>query len=94
MYHGVSAKDNRYRVGAIIMDLHDPKKVIARTKNYFMEPEFDYELSGYYDGCVFPTGSVVKDGVLYVYYGCSDKYIGLATADFEKLVDSVYGEKL
>lgn len=90
LYHGVSEKDNRYRVGAIIMDLNDPKKVIARTKDYFMEPEFEYELCGYYDGCVFPTGNVVKDGVLYVYYGCSDKYIGVATADFNDLVEKVY----
>ena len=86
-------KDHRYRVGAIIMDLNDPKKVIARTEDFFMEPEFDYELCGYYDGCVFPTGNVVKDGVLYVYYGCSDKYIGVATVDFQTLVDYVYSFK-
>ena len=93
LYHGVSAKDNRYRIGAILMDLNDPKKVIARTKNYFMEPEFEYELCGYYDGCVFPTGNVVKDGILYIYYGCSDKYIGVATVDFKELVEEVYNER-
>ena len=90
LYHGVSSRDHRYRVGALLLDTFDPRKVIARTRNYIMEPEQDYELSGYYEGCVFPTGNVVKDGVLYVYYGCADKHIGLATADFSALVDELY----
>ena len=69
------------------MDLNDPRKILARTKDYLMEPELPYELEGIYEGCVFPTGNVVKDGVLYVYYGCADKYVSLATADFKTLVD-------
>ena len=41
-----------------------------------MEPEFDYEIEGYYKGCVFPTGNMIIDNKLYVYYGGADKYIG------------------
>ena len=86
LYHGVDDK-GIYRVGAVLMDLNDPRKILARTKDFIMEPEFSYELEGIYEGCVFPTGNVVKDGVLYVYYGCADKYVALATADFKTLVD-------
>lgn len=86
LYHGVD-DEGTYRVGAVLMDLADPRKIVARTKDFIMEPEFDYETKGIYNGCVFPTGSVVKDGVLFVYYGCADKYVSLATADFEKLVN-------
>jgi len=85
LYHGVDDK-GIYRVGAVLLDLNDPRKVIARTKDFLMEPEYDYETCGIYEGCVFPTGTVVKDGKLYVYYGTADTYIGLATADFEELV--------
>lgn len=85
LYHGVDDK-GIYRVGAVLMDLNDPRKIIARTKEYLMEPDQPYETEGLYDGCVFPTGNVVKDGVLYVYYGCADKHVSLATADFESLV--------
>ncbi len=85
LYHGVD-DEGTYRVGAVMLDLNNPKKILARTKEFLMEPEFDYETSGIYNGCVFPTGNVVKDGVLYVYYGCADTYIGLATCDFEELV--------
>ena len=66
LYHGVDDK-GIYRVGAVLLDLDDPRKVIARTKDFLMEPEFDYETCGIYEGCVFPTGAVVKDGTLYIY---------------------------
>ncbi len=85
LYHGVDAK-GVYRVGAVLLDLLDPRKVLARTKDFLMEPDREYELSGLYGGCVFPTGAVVKGSTLYVYYGCADQYIGLATADFSKLL--------
>jgi predicted GH43/DUF377 family glycosyl hydrolase len=87
IYHGVCKEDDAYRVGAILLDLNDPTKIIARTKEPIMVPEFDFEVKGYYNGCVFPTGNVVKDGVLYVYYGAADKFVCVATADFAKLVD-------
>lgn len=85
LYHGVD-DDGVYRVGAVLMDLNNPCKIIARTKAPIMEPDQPYELDGIYNGCVFPTGAVVKNGTLYVYYGCADKYISLATADFCQLI--------
>lgn len=85
LYHGVDDK-GVYRVGAVLLDLDNPKKIIARTKDFLMEPDQDFELQGLYEGCVFPTGAVVKDGLLYVYYGCADMYIGLATCNFDELI--------
>lgn len=86
IYHGVAEKDGNYRVGAVLLDLKDPSKVIARTKDFIMEPEFPHELNGYYNGCVFPTGNVVKEDVLYVYYGGADKNVCVATANFPTLI--------
>ena len=37
--------------------------------------------------CVCPTGNVVVDGVLYVYYGGADKYVGVATCRLEELLN-------
>jgi len=87
--HGVSKSDDSYRVGAVLLDLEDPTKILARTKTPIMEPDLDYEKTGFYNGCVFPTGNVVKDGVLYVYYGAADKYVCVATADFEELLQDM-----
>ena len=64
----------------------------ARTKDFLLEPETSYEKEGLYNGCVFPTGNVVKDGILYVYYGCADKYVSLATANFQELIDYLWTE--
>ena len=88
-YHGVSTKDNAYRVGAMLLDLNDPSIILKRTKDFLMEPEFDYETQGFYNGCVFPTGNVVKDGVLYVYYGAADKFICVATCDLDELLNEL-----
>ncbi len=91
LYHGVDDK-GVYRVGAVLLDLADPRRVIARTKDWLMQPEEPYETSGLYNGCVFPTGAVVRGGTLYVYYGCADQYIGLATCDFAQLIDYLADE--
>ena len=92
IYHGVANSDGGYRVGAVLLDLHDPRKILARTKDFLMEPEFDYETKGYYNGCVFPTGNAVVNGTLYVYYGAADKNICVATCDFDELINYLVTE--
>lgn len=90
LYHGVeNAGNGYYRVGAALLDINDPTKVIGRTKNWIMEPEYDYEIDGLYKGCVFPTGNAIVNGTLYVYYGAADKYIGVATANVNELTDYI-----
>lgn len=94
LYHGVEeGGKGYYRVGVALLDINDPKKVIARAENFIMEPEFNYEKEGFYNGCVFPTGNVVVDDTLYVYYGAADKYIGQATCSVSELLESLKKEK-
>ena len=93
LYHGVSCIDQYYRVGFVLLDLEDPTKILARTKDFVMEPEFDYEVNGLWTGCVFPTGIVEKDGLLYIYYGCADKYVAVATVPMEELLSYMNGLK-
>lgn len=93
LYHGVASRDDGYRVGAVILDEKNPEKIIARTKDFIMEPEFPFETDGYYNGCVFPTGISVKDGTMFVYYGAADKYVCVATADFAAFCDELYAQR-
>jgi beta-1,2-mannobiose phosphorylase / 1,2-beta-oligomannan phosphorylase len=88
LYHGVDDQ-GIYRVGVMLLDLNDPTKVIAKAADYIMEPEFDYEIKGFYNGCVFPTGNVVVGDTLFVYYGAADKYCAVATCSFSGLLDYV-----
>lgn len=92
LYHGVSSKDKMYRVGAMLLDLNDPTKIIARTKEPILEPK--KEEGSMYSGCVFPTGNVIKDGILYVYYGINDKYVGVATAPIDEFIKDLLKDKL
>jgi predicted GH43/DUF377 family glycosyl hydrolase len=86
LYHAVG-QDRFYRIGALLLDLDDPTIVTHRTRQWLLQPEEEYEIEGFYRGCVFPCGKVVVDGTLLVYYGGADKYCALATCDLQELVD-------
>lgn len=90
LYHGVDS-DNVYRVGAMLLDMEKPEKVAARAKSPILEPQEYYEKFGLFiPNVVFPTGNVVKGGLLYIYYGCCDTAISLATVPLDELVDFVW----
>ena len=87
IYHGV---DDRYvyRVGALLLDLEDVTRVIARADEFLMEPEEDWEKTGIIPNAVFPTAALWEPGrELLIYYGAADRVVGLATADMERLLD-------
>lgn len=94
-YHGVENVDPSkrrvcYRLSAMLLDLEDPSCVIARCPEPILEPTEYYERFGLYiPYVVFPTGGVVVDGLLYIYYGCCDTAIALATVPLDELVDHV-----
>lgn len=85
-YHGVS-EDNIYRVGAILLDLKDPLKIIARTDEPLFEPETKYEKEGIINDVVFPCGIVVINDKIFMYYGGGDKVVGVATLSLKKLLN-------
>ena len=86
IYHAVGP-DKKYRLGAMLLDLDEPTRVLHRSPNWILQPEEEYELNGYYTGCVFPCGNVVIDGTLFVYYGGADRVVALATCSMEDLLN-------
>ena len=93
IYHGVYSKDKAYRVGAMLLDLDNPSKIIAKTKDFLMEPEQKFETDGFYSGCVFPTGIVEVGEEYYLYYGAGDQCICLAKANKKALLKELLGDK-
>ena len=85
LYHAVGA-DKHYRLGAVLLDLEEPSRVLHRTSDWLMQPEADYELEGFYRGVCFPCGTVVMGGTLLFYYGGGDRVCALATCSFEELL--------
>ena len=88
IYHAVGP-DRHYRLGAMMLDLQNPAKVTHRISDWLMQPEADYELNGYYRGCIFPCGTAVIGETLFVYYGGADKYVGVATCSLQELIDDL-----
>ena len=93
IYHGVST-DKIYRAGAALLDLDDPRKVIARTKQPILEPVEDYEKIGDVNNVVFPTGTVVIDKKLLLYYGGADRVCCVASANIDELVEHILKDSI
>jgi predicted GH43/DUF377 family glycosyl hydrolase len=74
IYHGANA-ENQYCLGAFLMDLNDPSKVLTRTTEPIMVPTETYELSGFFGYVVFTNGHIVKDDELTIYYGAADEFV-------------------
>jgi predicted GH43/DUF377 family glycosyl hydrolase len=80
-YHAVSAPDGhpRYCMGAAILDLERPSRVLYRTPAPILQPQADYERNGLVSDVVFPSASELRpDGALDVYYGAADHVIAAA----------------
>lgn len=74
IYHGANA-DHQYCLGAFLLDLNDPSKVISRTTQPIMVPTEPYELSGFFGYVVFTNGHVVDGDALTIYYGAADEFV-------------------
>lgn len=81
-YHGMDANDQGigYKVGAMLLDLEDPTKVLYRSSHPILVPSEWYE-NDWKPGVIIATGAVVIGDDLMVYYGGGDKYVAAARAD-------------
>ena len=94
LYHGVESGGlGYYRVGAMLLDSNNPTRIIGKTPLPILEPETEFETKGSYNGCVFPTGNVIVDGTLFVYYGAADKYVCTATCQVDELINYLLSEE-
>lgn len=76
IYHGANYQF-QYCLGAFLMDLHDPSRVIARTEEPIMIPSEPYELTGFFGHVVFTNGHILgpDNDTLTIYYGAADEYV-------------------
>lgn len=91
-YHAIDGDWSKYKVGAMLLDLEDPTKILHKAKEPVLEPKEFYENNGYKSGVVYVSGAVVKNGTLFVYYGCADSYISVAYANLDEFVRALKTE--
>lgn len=88
IYHAVQQmeKGYQYSVGAVLLDLENPKKIIGRLPYPLFFPEASWEKIGNVNNVVFPTGAVIQDDRLDIYYGAADTYVGLKSTSLSELL--------
>ena len=88
IYHGVEETKNGliYSACAALLDLDNPVKEIARLPYPLFSPEYEWELKGEVNNVVFPTGTALFGGTLYIYYGAADTVIACASVNLSELV--------
>jgi len=88
IYQAVGSRDeSRYKIGAMLLDLKDPTKVLARTRTPILEPIASYENEGWKAGVVYPCGAVVIKDRLFVYYGGADKVVCVASTKLDYFME-------
>jgi len=88
-YHGVINTCNgfRYSMGAAILDLNDPSRVLYRTQPYLLAPSATYELAGDVPNVLFPTAALNHEEKLAIYFGAADTVVGLAFGYLREILD-------
>ena len=103
IYHGIATHFGAasiYQAGVVLLDVNDPTRVIARSRNNILEPREPYEMVGQVPNVVFPSGMVVEafdsDGFavrsspVRVYYGAADTCVGLAETTIDSLLSACW----
>jgi predicted GH43/DUF377 family glycosyl hydrolase len=88
IYHGAN-KDHRYCLGALLLDLNDPTKVLARSEEPIMEPIADYEQTGFFGNVVFTNGHYVDGDTVKIFYGASDEVICSAEFSISEILKTL-----
>jgi beta-1,2-mannobiose phosphorylase / 1,2-beta-oligomannan phosphorylase len=96
IYHAVhdALEGYVYTVGAALLDLNAPEKELARLPYSLFKPEEEWELKGEVNNVCFPSGAVVFDDTLYIYYGAADERIACASVSLSELVAELMAHKI
>ncbi len=84
-WHGKN-NQREYALGIMLLDKNDPTKIIKLQQEPILTCEMPYEKQGFLDNVVYTNGVVEFKGKFFVYYGCCDRCLSVATID----VDEVY----
>jgi predicted GH43/DUF377 family glycosyl hydrolase len=95
IHHGIRREEEKkiYCAGAILLDLKEPEKIIARSPidKPLFSPEEDFEKAGFVNQVAFPTGMILdlnKKSVL-IYSGGADRVITMRKFLIKDILNSL-----
>lgn len=89
IYHGISRYSLKYRLGAALLDLKNPSKLLSRLNYPILEPESEHEKRGYRPDTVFSCGAVVLDKKLLLYNGAGDQVVNIVSMSLPRLIEEL-----
>lgn len=93
LYHATDKRDpGKYKLGAMLLDLEDPTKVLFRSSAPILEPKEWYENEGK-AGVVYTCGAVIVNENLVIYYGGGDKHIAVARAGVQEFLNALTSDR-
>jgi len=93
LYHATDKEEpHKYKVGAMMLDINDPSRIIARSPGPLLTPDMWYE-NEWKAGVVYVCGAVLENGALHIYYGGGDRYVCMAEIAEDHLMEWLMGDK-
>jgi predicted GH43/DUF377 family glycosyl hydrolase len=86
--HGVGPM-RKYCIGAILLDLEKPTKIIARLDEPLLAPH-EKEREGYVPNVVYSCGALIHNNELVIPYAMSDINSGIATVAVRELLNCMH----
>ncbi len=83
-WHGKNNKAE-YALGIMLLDKNDPRKILKVQDKPILTCETEYEKKGFVDNVVYTNGAVRFGDKYFVYYGCCDHCLAVATVDVDKV---------
>jgi predicted GH43/DUF377 family glycosyl hydrolase len=81
----------KYCLGAFLLDLEDPERVIGRLREPLLAPN-EAEREGYVPNVVYTCGALLHNGELIIPYGLADHATGFATVPLDELLAAMQSE--
>ncbi len=85
--------DRIFGIEALLLDLKDPTKIVGRTSGPILVPEENYEMTGYVENVIFPSGVLIDKDILSIYYGAADTTVCVAYVSLIDLINTMSLDK-
>lgn len=90
VYHGAD-RQNRYCLGALLLDAREPWRIVGRSRQPIFEPQAEYERAGFFGHVVFTCGLLFEQNILKIYYGAADTLICYAELPLADVLAALHG---
>ena len=88
IYHSGN-RDDEYSLAALLLKKDNPSIVLKRSTVPLLYPQESYETRGFFGKVVFSCGAVVKQNIVYVYYGVADENIACAMIPLDEIYENL-----